>query len=98
MNNKAKILITICLYDLLLTTIGLQTGVVEEANPILRYYLGYGLIYFILIKVFINGACIAPVEIYSRVRELTKKEVLLFDRFYNMAITAYILSLIIFTK
>ncbi|MCS7064706.1 MAG: DUF5658 family protein, partial [Fimbriimonadales bacterium] len=53
-------IILVCLADLLTTIVLLTRGLAEEGNPIMRYYLRYGLIPFALAKLVL---VIAPVVI-----------------------------------
>ena len=82
------ILSIICFVDLALTTIGLQTGVLFEANWMLAWTLKIGLWFFILYKIVLQGVGIAILEWHTR----KYKDVYL----YKCVIVLYLIIWILF--
>jgi hypothetical protein len=59
---ESLILIAICLADLLLTVFLLKNGPVREGNPLMAYYLQFGLTTFVIVKLCLMFPPILIVE------------------------------------
>jgi hypothetical protein len=61
-----RAIITICIIDLFLTLYLIGTGSFEEGNPLMRYYLRYGIAGFCLMKAFFVAAPLFVAQVYRR--------------------------------
>lgn len=84
LSRDSIILIAIGMADLISTVILLNAGGAVEGNPVMAYFLRYGICVFILMKMMLISI---PVMIFEYCRQFKPKFVALMVRF---AITAYV--------
>ncbi|MBU1102153.1 hypothetical protein KJ853_00660 [Patescibacteria group bacterium] len=95
MSKYGKILLCICLWDLLTTLIWLNLGVIKEGNPLLGFYLeNFGLLGFSSGKLFINSLAIFVLELLQQLDYLSKKRK---KFYYFLAIRVYLIFYALFT-
>ena len=83
MTIYGKILWTIVVLDLISTVAGLESGIIEEANPLMAYFLtAGGLSLFILVKLAVSFAGIGLLEHVAESRLLSVKRM----KAYYMAV------------
>ena len=86
------ILILICAFDLLFTTIGIINGKITEKSPILSwYYLKWGIYGLIGAKVFFNTSSTFILEALARKKLISDNNV---KFYYSLIIILYLFGLI----
>lgn len=62
LSNESWAIVLVCIADLLITIALINKGLAEEGNPIMRYYLGYGIWAFVFAKTVMITAPVVIIE------------------------------------
>lgn len=88
MTKYGIVLAMLCELDLISTVVGLKLGVVEEANPIMQYFINIGGIKgFVVIKLLISALSIAFMEITYKHNFIPRRKMRIY---YKVAIFLFI--------
>lgn len=71
LSNESWAIILVCLADLLITLVLIDKGLAEEGNPLMHFYLGYGIGAFVLAKSVMVAAPVMIIEWGMRRRPRT---------------------------
>lgn len=95
MTKYGVILTILCALDLISTAFGIQAGIIEEANPLMAYFLNFGgLKGLIIAKICLNGFCIIFLEIaYKYLLPKEKMRIYYLIAIYSFA-SAYVVVFI----
>ena len=96
MSRYGKILICVCLSDLFLTVLGLQMGLIGEANGILQRVLHlWGIEALVAVKALLTMPCIFLLE--HALRNPNPKNSLPIETYYKLAVCGYVISFVLLT-
>jgi len=91
MSRAGTILLSICFLDLTGTALGIYFGYLDEANPMLNYFLiRWGLPGLILVKMFFVAVPLLILEIAPRFDPIAQQRI---GIYYKVVISAYVLIL-----